>query len=69
MSSQASRWVVRRWTFLTQVVFEYKVLVTSAVRYAEVFYHALATGASVSMAHEQTRQALHDNRRRHLQLL
>ncbi|HZU68781.1 MAG TPA: CHAT domain-containing protein [Ktedonobacteraceae bacterium] len=41
------------------------VLVTSATRYAEAFYHALAAGISVSMAHEQARQALHDDPRRH----
>jgi tetratricopeptide (TPR) repeat protein len=44
-----------------------KVLVTSAVRYAEAFYHALATGTPISMAHEQAQWALHDDPRRHLQ--
>ena len=43
------------------------VLVASTTRYAEAFYHALATGTSVLMAHEQARQALHNDPRRHLQ--
>lgn len=43
------------------------VLVASTTRYAEAFYHALATGSSVSIAHEQARRALYANPHRHLQ--
>lgn len=42
------------------------VLVASAARYVEGFYRALAAGAAVPLAHERARQALHDDRRRHL---
>lgn len=42
------------------------VLVTSATRYTEAFYHALAAGIPVSIAHEQARQALYNDPRRHL---
>lgn len=43
------------------------VLVASTTRYAEAFYHALATGTSVAIAHEQARRALYINPHRHLQ--
>ena len=42
------------------------VLVVSATRYSEAFYHALAAGASAPVAQERARQALHDNPRRHI---
>ncbi len=42
------------------------VLVASATRYTEAFYHALAEGTSAPMAQEQARQALYDDPRRHL---
>src|SRR5579884_1661216 len=40
------------------------VLAVSASRYAEAFYHALATGTPAPLAQERARQALHDNPRR-----
>ncbi len=43
------------------------VLVTSTTRYAEAFYNALARGFPVAFAHEQARQALHDDPYRHRQ--
>src|SRR6266702_5063858 len=42
------------------------VLVASATRYAEAFYHELAAGAPAPTAQERARQALYDDPRRHL---
>jgi tetratricopeptide (TPR) repeat protein len=42
------------------------VLVTSAARYTEAFYSALAAGEPAFVAQEHARQALHDDPRRHL---
>jgi hypothetical protein len=42
------------------------ILVTSAALYVEAFYHALAEGLPVSIAHEQARQALQRDPHRHL---
>lgn len=42
------------------------VLVASAARYVEAFYAAMAAGRPVPLAHEQARQALHDNPERHV---
>lgn len=42
------------------------VLVVSAARYVAAFYTALAHAQSVTVAHEQARQSLHDDQRRHL---
>lgn len=42
------------------------VLVVSAARYVAAFYTALAHEQPVPVAHEQARQALHDDQRRHL---
>ena len=43
------------------------VLVTSTTRYTEAFYNALARGIPIAFAHEQARQALHDDPYRHRQ--
>ncbi len=42
------------------------VLVTSATRYAEAFYRALAGGKPAPLAQEYARQALHDDPKRHV---
>jgi len=42
------------------------VLVASATRYAEAFYHELAAGAPAPTAQERARQALYDDPRRHI---
>ena len=42
------------------------LLVASATRYVEAFYRRLAEGMAVPVAHERARQALHDDRRRHV---
>ncbi len=42
------------------------VLVVSAARYVEAFYHALTEGASAPVAQERARQALYDDPRRHV---
>lgn len=41
-------------------------LVTSAIRYVETFYQAIAMSISVSAAHERAQYALYENPRRHL---
>lgn len=42
------------------------ILVTSAALYAGTFYHAIAEGQLASIAHEQARQALQKDPRRHI---
>jgi len=42
------------------------VLVVSAARFVEAFYREMANGTPVPIAQERARQALHDDRRRHV---